>query len=132
MKILVTGARTFKNKLVIVRAFDEMAVLAPVYKGPVVVIHGGAGGADTLCETEAHRRGWHTAKVKALWSFYGKPAGHIRNDVMNYLGADEYLAFLMPCEKEDCDPRPHITHGTADCMDRMKSMMVFPREYKDE
>jgi hypothetical protein len=84
-----------------------------------VVIHGGAGGADTLSEQEARKRGWHTAVVKALWGSYGKSSGHIRNDVMTYLGAHEGCAFEMPCTKEDCpDPSPHITHGTADCLER--------------
>ena len=87
MKILVTGARTFRNRLVVARAFDDVSRFAAVHGGPVVVIHGGAPGADLLCEVEAHSRGWHTALIRALWPHYGKPAGHIRNDVMVYLGA---------------------------------------------
>lgn len=134
MKILVTGARTFRNRLVVARAFDDAAVNAAVHGGPVVVIHGGAAGSDSLCELEARKRGWHTAVVRAMWSFYGKgPAGHIRNDVMVYLGAHKALAFTMPCEDRLCEnPRPHITHGTASCMERMRLAGMRPREYKDE
>jgi len=118
VKILVTGARTFKNRLIVAEAFDFVSRFSAIHGGPVVVIHGGAGGADTLCEQEARSRGWHTAVVKALWSSYGNSAGHIRNGVMTYLGAHEGCAFEMPCTKEDCpDPAPHITHGTANCLE---------------
>ena len=133
MKILVTGARTFRNRLVVARAFDDVSRFAAVHGGPVVVIHGGAPGADLLCEVEAHSRGWHTALIRALWPHYGKPAGHIRNDVMVYLGAHAGCAFLMPCTKKDCPvPQPHDSHGTTNCIERAEAAGIRMEKYRDE
>lgn len=114
----------------IVKAFDDAGEMAAQYAGPVVVIHGGAAGADSLCELEARRRGWHTAVVRSVWGFYGKRAGHVRNGVMNYLDPHEGMAFTLPCAEEKCrDLPPHITHGTAGCMKQMRAAGIEPREY---
>lgn len=47
-----------------------------------LLVHGGARGGDTLADGWARRRGIHVAKIDALWTRYGKPAGGKRNKIM--------------------------------------------------
>jgi len=124
----VTGSRTWKDRAVIAGAFDALGA-----SGPVILIEGGAPGADALCKIEATSRGWHVATVRALWGHYGKSAGHVRNDVMVYLGANAYcwLAFIDQCVSETCPERdaPHDSHGAASCIERAELAGIMPRRY---
>lgn len=135
MIIGVTGSRDWTSRLIIRRAFDETWEGHPDHSSPVVMIEGGAPGADLECKIEANRRGWHTADVHALWGFYGRrEAGHIRNDAMVYLGmnANYWLAFINPCIKKDCTvPRPHDSHGAAGCVKHAKAAGIDVKEYRN-
>lgn len=135
MIIGVTGSRDWTDRKKISDAFDDAVAARPDDHGPMIVIEGGAPGADTLCRAEANSRGWHAATVKALWGYYGNGAGHIRNDVMIYLGkdADVWLAFINPCIKEDCPERgkPHDSHGTAGCAERAEAAGITVRRYRN-
>src|SRR5208283_5447959 len=94
---------------------------------------GGARGADLICKVEAIHRGWHPASMHALWGFYGKSSGHIRNSAMIYLGmnADCWLAFINPCTKKECTmPKPHDSHGTASCILAAVKAGIRVREYR--
>ena len=127
----VTGSRDWSSREVIAAAFDEAAAdfYDPAY--PVVVIEGGAHGADAICRIEATSRGWHVATVKVIWGL-GNSAGHIRNDAMVYLGmnADAWLAFVKPCNKKDClIPEPHDSHGTAGCIKAANTAGIEVRRY---
>lgn len=132
MIIGVTASRTCKDKKQIADAFDLAAAdfHDPAY--PDILIEGGASGGDTLCRIEAIRRGWHPASMKALWATYGKPAGHIRNDAMIYLGmnADCWLAFIDQCRQDECQGKvPHDTHGAGKCAERAQSAGIEVRRY---
>lgn len=127
----VTGSRDWASRKAIATAFDEAAAdfCDPAY--PVVVIEGGAKGADAICRIEATSRGWHAATVRAIWGL-GKHAGNIRNDAMVYLGrnADAWLAFVNPCIKKDCIiPQPHDSHGTAGCITAALRAGIEVRRY---
>lgn len=61
----------------------------------VIVISGGARGADALAHEVAEQLGMETEVHVAEWYRYGRQAGPIRNDHMVSLGADVCLAFPL-------------------------------------
>lgn len=93
-RVLVTGSRNYDDKNTL---FDA---LADQYEPGMIVVHGGARGADTLaCEwvKKMQSLGYQvTTEVhQADWYEYGKAAGPIRNQQMVDLGADVCLAFPL-------------------------------------
>jgi hypothetical protein len=90
-RVLVTGSR-------------EWAELAPVW-GPlkdacdthgtdrIIIVHGGARGADALAAEYASTYGMRSEPHPARWHEFGKSAGFRRNAEMVALGADLCLAF---------------------------------------
>ena len=132
MRILVTGSRSWTSREKIAKALDEITKTAAMHKGGIVVIEGGAVGADTLCRLEAWSRGWHVATVKALWGSYGNSAGHIRNNAMVIpMEPHACAAFIGECIKEECPiPGPHDSHGVSDCIDRVKAAGIPLMEYR--
>jgi len=58
-----------------------------------VLIEGGARGVDTLARQWAVENGVHVATVNALWDYYGKSAGFLRNTAMRRLRPDLVIAF---------------------------------------
>lgn len=100
MNLLVCGGRGYDDRL----AFDRAMANLPFT--PDIVIEGGAPGTDRMAHNWAVERGIHTARVLALWSFYGpKKAGGLRNSAMLLLKVDYCLAL------------PGGT-GTADMVDK--------------
>jgi len=59
----------------------------------LVLIEGGATGADRLGRLWAQSRGIHVATVNAQWGRYGKAAGPYRNVAMLRLRPDVVVAF---------------------------------------
>lgn len=59
----------------------------------VVLIHGGARGADMLAAHIGRSMGLEIEAHPARWDVYGKAAGPLRNKEMVELGADLVLAF---------------------------------------
>jgi hypothetical protein len=112
-KILVTGDRNWKAKGVVELAFRDVidSIEAEVFNDwslidEIIVIEGGAKGADALCYTVAHdiRNGESPVssdyimriKVNSIladWKSYGKAAGPIRNRLMLDQGPDYVIAF---------------------------------------
>jgi hypothetical protein len=71
----------------------------------LVVIEGGAKGADTIAREWARERGLHVQEYLAEWAKYGKRAGFLRNERMLREGKpDAVIAFpggsgtAMMCE----------------------------------
>ncbi len=64
--------------------------MAPV---EIIVIHGGAPGADTLAGITASEHSCHTARVDALWATRYRGAGPQRNQVMALMQPDEAIGF---------------------------------------
>lgn len=133
MIIGVTASQTWKERWRISDAFDEAAALFHLSGGPVIVINGGARGGDELCRVEADSRGWHTATMNALWGFYGKPAGHVRDAAMVHLGkslASRWLAFLDQCRRDECKGKiPHDTHGAGKTAERAEIAGIDVKRY---
>lgn len=89
-RLLVTGSRDWTDSrtmaLALTKAWHELGGVG------VVLVHGGARGADTMAEQIGKRIGFEIERHPADWSM-GKAAGHIRNQRMVDLGADLCLAF---------------------------------------
>lgn len=136
-RILAAGPRDrpglWRPRGIIAMALDDAegwirARVAP--SGPLVLVHGCAPGWDTLCALEASRRGWavegHAVKWRPGGVFDPDAAGK-RNQHMTDLGAAVCIAGVLPCAKPGCRrTQPHITHGTADCLRRVKRADAFP------
>jgi hypothetical protein len=131
MRILVTGSRNWTSQEIISDAFDDAVGEFPDDNSPMIVIEGGAAGADMTSRNEAIGRGWHVARVNALWGIYGKSAGHLRNGAMVSLEPHVCLAFIKPCFKEDCPVKePHDSHGVTDCLEKAKKAGIPVKEYR--
>lgn len=92
--VLVCGGRDYaRNKP------DEQAHIREVlnsvhaHYGDMLLVHGGAGGADTWAGVWAEAKGVHVAVVRALWPVYGKGAGPVRNAAMLTLSPTVCVAF---------------------------------------
>lgn len=77
---LVVGSRDFCN-------YNKMRELLDMYlsnwSGRVVIVSGGAKGADSLAEKYAKDKGYLFREFPADWNAYGKQAGYIRNEEMH-------------------------------------------------
>lgn len=99
VRVLITGSRTWDNAAFIHAELDHVAAEARRQQAALVVVHGGARGADAIAGNwvrERRTQGWPvTAEVHpADWDRHGKSAGHRRNELMVSLGADVCLAFI--------------------------------------
>lgn len=74
-RVLICGSRTWADKRPIIALLRGM--------GPdTVVIHGGAGGADTNAGIVAQNLGLQVIVEPAQWRIHGKASGPIRNQKM--------------------------------------------------
>lgn len=93
IRILITGSRTWTDKVTVANAIREAWLVAGRPYG-VTVVHGGARGADYIAGIYAQRLGFRVEVHEADWENFGKSAGHIRNQAMVSKGADVCLAFI--------------------------------------
>lgn len=109
MRVLFFGSRTWTDQVAIARVMDELILEGD---GSLVVIAGGAPGADRLAEAEARRRGLLPIIERADWNRHGKAAGHIRNQAMIEKHWPELArGFRMPGK----------SNGTDDMVRRLKA-----------
>jgi putative aminopeptidase FrvX len=90
-RILITGSRDWYDPIPIRNAIINECIKT---KYNVVIVHGGARGADYLAWKIADELQLDVEVYKADWDTYGKAAGFVRNDKMVKLGADVCLAFI--------------------------------------
>ena len=76
---LVVGSRTFDDYSLMERKLDR---LLSMQDGKVVIVSGGAKGADSLAERYAREKGYMMTVFSADWS-KGKSAGYTRNVKMH-------------------------------------------------
>lgn len=100
-KVVVTGSRDWNDWAAIEEQLRRVQGLAE----QVVIIHGGARGADKMCQYKARQLGLEVLEVPAEWDRLGKRAGHVRNTQMLDLEPDEVVAFWLDRSR-----------GTADCI----------------
>ena len=89
MNVIVAGSRTFDDYRLLRYKLDQ--ILANKLPD-VVIVSGGARGADTLGERYAQERGLPVKQFPADWDTYGKRAGYLRNEEMAGY-ADALVAF---------------------------------------
>ena len=82
-KIAIVGSRNFNNfDLMNKVVFQDYIEKNGLYAEDVMIISGGANGADKLAEKLAQLRGYKLVVFKADWNKYGKKAGMIRNSIL--------------------------------------------------
>jgi hypothetical protein len=91
-KILACGDRNYYNYKYVQVKLDEIAQTY-FYGEKIVLIEGGAKGADTLARLAAERLGWAIVTVPAQWDKLGKAAGPVRNKAMLDMEPDIIVAF---------------------------------------
>jgi hypothetical protein len=120
MRVLVTGSRKWDNRDVIEGTLGW--VLDEHGDRPIVLVHGGADGADTIAAQVWEALGQPTEPHPANWRRYGKKrAGIIRNAQMVAAGADLCLAFI----------RNH-SPGATDCADRAQAAGIPLRIHRED
>ena len=87
--LLVCGGREYADREHMFKVLDD----ALAYYGELIVVHGGARGADYLAGCWARLRHQHEVPVSAMWTHYGRAAGAKRNAAMLCLRPAAVLAF---------------------------------------
>lgn len=105
-RLLITGSRYFNNAGLMHAAIsDAVSTLRGFGFTRIVLVHGGARGADMLAEHIGRGMGLEIEAHPARWDVFGRAAGPVRNREMVGLGADLVLAFPVG-----------ESHGTRGCM----------------
>jgi len=134
MRVLVCGSRTLTNHWpiwTVLQGFYEMESIGylTVHANHLIIITGGAPGADTIARQWAETPGPHPAAegfpdvmsvfstvYPADWDKYGKRAGPIRNNQMLKEGKpDQVVAFYDGVER---------TRGTTHMVDISRKALV--------
>ncbi|BBC43622.1 DprA-like DNA processing chain A [Mycobacterium phage AN9] len=96
-RVLITGSRVWKDRSMVWGALANELRRSP---SGLVVVHGGARGADDIADRWAwgkRQEGYNVTPElhRADWDRYGKRAGILRNIEMVQAGADLCLAFPL-------------------------------------
>lgn len=77
------GTETLENIEILAKCVDRVSgeLVRQGYK--IVIVHGGAKGADTCANMLAHFRDYECKVFEADWKTNGRPAGHMRNEDMH-------------------------------------------------
>lgn len=78
---LIVGSRTFVDYELFCKKVDKL-LQNKVHKS-IVIVSGGAEGADSLAEKYADEKGYQCLVFQAAWKEEGKKAGRIRNEKMH-------------------------------------------------
>lgn len=105
MRILVTGSRAWVDEETIRHVLIAQSHRLRVCAVDVVIVHGGARGADAIADRLAREYGCQVEVVEADWDRYGKAAGPIRNAEMVSRGAVACLGFPIG-----------VSRGTRHCL----------------
>lgn len=103
MRVLVCGGRDYDDKNIVYRVLYDFCDKHGLWTEPdeygnrlptgLVIIHGGAKGADRLADAWAVVNWVPFEEYKADWDKYRKAAGPIRNQEMLDTGIDVVIAF---------------------------------------
>lgn len=118
MRILVCGGREFYHFGVLHLQMKALIKDRSLKKETLVIIQGGAKGADFLAKAWADWCGLEWEEYPADWKAHGKAAGHIRNAQMLEEGKPDLVVAL----------RGGV--GTADMVRRAKKAGVEVIEVK--
>lgn len=112
-KVIIAGSRGFSNyKLLKEKCNEYLREKRKEYN--IIIISGGARGADTLGEKYAQDEGFSLEVFPANWNKFGKSAGFIRNEQMAEV-ADALIAFW--------DGKSHGTKHMIEIMENKKLLV---------
>lgn len=86
--LIIAGGRDFNNYLVAYSVIDRIVVEILENGDNLVIIEGGAKGADRIGREYAQEHGIPFITKEADWFTYGRAAGPIRNEIMAKMGTD--------------------------------------------
>lgn len=84
-RIVVAGCRDYNNYIEAKEYIDSCIAKLNI-QGEIIIISGGARGADKLGEQYAKEKGYKTEYYLPDWESYGRSAGPIRNAEMAKAG----------------------------------------------
>lgn len=112
MRILVCGGRDFDDYELLKKTLTEQA---EGQEDPIIIIHGGAPGADSIADLVAKRKlKWWVWCCRANWLRHGKAAGVIRNQQM-LENSNPDLVIAFPTKQ---------SKGTWDMVQRAKNANI--------
>ena len=80
-RVVIAGCRDYKNYEQ-AKEFIDLCLLEIKNQDEVVIVSGGASGADAIGERYAKENGMKVEKYPAEWKKYGRRAGPMRNEKM--------------------------------------------------
>ena len=111
-KVIIAGSRSFSNyKLLKEKCNGYLREKRKEYN--IIIVSGGARGADALGERYAKDEGFDLEVYPAQWKKYGKSAGFRRNEQMSEV-ADGLIAFW-----------DGESHGTKHMIEIMENKGLF-------
>lgn len=82
-KYAVIGGRDFDDWELLSNTLNIYIIKPKNFKTTkVIVVHGGASGADSMADSWCQKHGIHTFMCQSLWHYYSHAGGPIRNEVM--------------------------------------------------
>lgn len=97
--IMVTGSRSWKYKPFLWDILDQYKRVVENLGCTLIVIQGGAEGADNFARQWCNNRGVLTAEInlrsQRFWQRYGRAAGHVRNAAMLHFEPEVVIGFNM-------------------------------------
>lgn len=88
MRVLICGDRRWTNSELI---HARLAALKEEHGNCLLVITGGANGADTIADQEAKKLGIDRVVFPANWEGRGLRAGFVRNELMLRMGKPDLV-----------------------------------------
>lgn len=96
MHILVAGSRSWTDYAEMVKTIDNIIEKEQLpFADDVVIVSGGAKGADSLAERYANEKGYELLVIRAEWDKYGKSAGYRRNEEMHKVVATDVNRYCV-------------------------------------
>lgn len=92
-KVIICGGREFEDYELLKKACDFYLAKKFETGEKIIIVSGGARGADSLGEKYAEERGLEVQRFPADWNKYGKRAGYLRNKQMAEV-SNACIAFL--------------------------------------
>ncbi len=115
-RILVCGGRDWDNRTLTDGVLDGFREQYHEKDQPIVIVEGGAQGADTLAKEYAVKHNIPCEEFAAEWKKYGRAAGPVRNSKMLKSGIDVVIAF----------PGGRGTHDTIGKAEKMGIRVLQP------
>jgi hypothetical protein len=78
-KIAVVGSRNFTDYPKLVKSLDQYIQYLDIPKEDIVIVSGGAKGADSLAKKYAADKNYQYKEFLPDWKRYGRAAGYVRN-----------------------------------------------------